>query len=103
MKFHNSVCMHKDNSKPGPSGMSQNEAFSNYQSWGGDNFLMTIPDMSIIHELKVAMGGDELLMFTSIEFDTHAQMVFDLLHLSELTMENAWDVFTVMYRLLYPL
>lgn len=102
MKFRNGVRMRKDKSKPGPSGMSRNEAFSNYEKWGGDNFLMKIPDMSVVHELKAALGGDELLMFTSVEFDTRARAVFDTLHLSKLTMENAWNVFTAMYQLLYP-
>lgn len=94
--------MRKVKTKPGPSGMSRNEAFSNYQRWGGENLLMQIPDMTVVHKLKAAMGGDELLMFTSIEFDAHAQPVFDSLHISELTMENAWSVFTAMYQLLYP-
>ena len=100
MRFRNGVRMRKDNDKLGPSGMSQNQAFSDCCSWGGDDFLMKIPDMSVIHELKKAMGGDELLLFTSVEFSAHAQAAFDSLNIQKLTVQNVWEVFTAMYQLL---
>lgn len=100
MKFRNGVRMRKDKSKPGPSGMSRNQAFSDPASWGGEDFLMKIPDITVIHELKKALGGDELLMFTSSEFDAQAQTVFDQLEISNLRMEMVWTVFTAMYHIM---
>jgi len=54
--------MCKNNEKEGPSGMSQNEAFSLPENWGGHNYLLKV-DVAVIHELKEAMGGDEILEF----------------------------------------
>ena len=48
--------MRKDNEKEGPSGMSQNEAFSLPENWGGRDCLLKV-DVAVIRELKEAMGG----------------------------------------------
>jgi hypothetical protein len=64
MDFPNGAQMCKDATKASLSGMSHNEAFSLPESWGGWNCLLPV----VIHELKVAMGGDELLEFTSVAF-----------------------------------
>ena len=71
MDFRNGARMQKDNDIPGPSGMSQNEAFSLLESWGGRNCLLEV-DMAVVQELKKAMGGDEILEFVSADFAQHA-------------------------------
>ncbi|KAJ7586523.1 hypothetical protein C8J56DRAFT_730405, partial [Mycena floridula] len=88
--FRNGARMRRDNDKDGPSAMSRNEAFSDLRSWGGKNYLICIPDLSIIRELKEAMGGDELLAFTSAEFSARAQTAYDELNIQKLSMENVW-------------
>ncbi|KAJ7574148.1 hypothetical protein C8J56DRAFT_803433, partial [Mycena floridula] len=97
--FRNGAQMRKVKNKPGPSSCSHNEAFSNFKAWGGENFLMPIPDLSIIREIKEAMGGDELLAFTSAEFSGQAQAAYDTLNITQSTMENVWDVFTAMHAI----
>jgi hypothetical protein len=101
MDFHNGARMHKDDAKVGPSGMSCNEAFSLPESWGGQNCLLPI-DIVIIRELKEAMGGSVLLQFTSTEFSQLAQALYDTLNMAELTFENVWSVFNVLYPLVFP-
>jgi hypothetical protein len=101
MDFWNGARMRKDNAKVGPSGMSRNEAFSLPESWGGRNCLLPV-DIAIIRELKEAMGGSALLQFTSIEFSQLAQASYDTLNVAELTFENVWSVFNVLYPLVFP-
>ncbi|KAJ7588452.1 hypothetical protein C8J56DRAFT_785885, partial [Mycena floridula] len=96
--FRNSTQIRKVKNKPGPSSCSHNGAFSNFKAWGGEN-LMPILDLSIIREIKEAMGGDELLAFTSAEFSGQAQAAYDTLTITQLTMENVWDVFTAMHAI----
>lgn len=67
MQFRNAVRMRKDKQKPGPSGMSRNEAFSIPENWGGRNCLLPV-DIDVIREIKAAMGGDALLDFVAPEF-----------------------------------
>lgn len=100
MDFRNGARMRKDKNKPGPSGMSRNEAYFNPASWGGRNCLMPV-DVEVVREIKEAMGGDELLAFTSAEFEQRAQVVYDSLDIPELTFENVWHVFSVMLPLLF--
>jgi hypothetical protein len=97
--FRNGVRMRKDGAKPGPSGMSRNEAFCDFQGWGGKDFLMPV-DLAVIRHLKEALGGDELLAFTSTEFSVRAQAAYDSLHITKLTMQNAWYVFGAMLAIL---
>jgi hypothetical protein len=79
MTFCNGVRMCHDKSKADPSKMSRSEAFSLPESWGGRNCLLPV-DVSIIREIKAAMGGDALLDFVSPEFAARAQAVYDSLH-----------------------
>ena len=90
----------KDDSKPGPSGMSRNEAFSLPESWGGQNCLLPI-DAGVIQKIKAAMGGNVILEFTSSEFSKCAQAAYDSLAILELTFQNVWAVFMNMYHLLH--
>lgn len=70
MDFINGARMHKDNKKEGLSGMSQNEAFSLPESWGGHNCFLEV-DKAIVRELKEAIGGEKILDFVSVEFLQH--------------------------------
>ena len=101
MDFRNGARMRKDRNKPGPSGMSRNEAFSLPEEWGGRNCLLPV-DVAVVREIKDTMGGDSLLEFTSPEYAKRAQAAYDSLNVINLTGENIWDVFCAMYRIMYP-
>jgi len=101
MDLRNSARMRTDKNKPGPSGMSRNEAFSLPSSWGGRNCLLPV-DVKVIQEIKEAMGGDALLEFTTAEFSECAQAAYDTLNISELNVENIWHVFRALYSLVFP-
>jgi len=94
--------MRKNTTKPGPSGMSRNDAFTLFESWGGRDCLLHINDTSIIREIKVAMGGDSILEFTSPELSTRAQDAYDSLGILNLTFENVWPIFVDMLPLVFP-
>ena len=91
----------KDNSKPGPSGMSRNAAFSMPERWGGWNCLLPI-DVAVIREIKEVMGGDEILEFVSREFLEHAEAAYESLHVQDLTFENVWPIFKELIPLVFP-
>ncbi|OCH87812.1 hypothetical protein OBBRIDRAFT_735571 [Obba rivulosa] len=101
MTFRNGVTMRKNNSKPGPSKLSRNTAFSIPEEWGGRNCLLPV-DVEVIREIKAAMGGDDLLEFVSSDFKQRAQAAYDSLDIAELTFSNVWDVFAIMLPLVYP-
>lgn len=101
MDFRNGARMRKDNDKIGPSGMSRNEAFSLPEQWGGRNCLLPV-DVDVIREIKAKMGGDALLEFTSAEFSACAQAAYDTLDITNLTIENVWNVFQAVYPLVFP-
>jgi hypothetical protein len=100
MDFQNGAQMCKDNNKVGPSGMSQNEAFSLPESWGGCNCLLEV-DMAVVRELKEAMGGDKILEFVSIEFSERVQAAYDTLEIVDLNLKNVWYVFRELYPLVF--
>ena len=95
--------MRKDKDKPGPSGMSRNEAFSLPEKWGGRDCLLKIDDLTLIKELKEAVGGEDLLAFVSKEFSDRAQAMYDTLGIEKLTGSNIWDVFRALYPLVFPM
>lgn len=99
MEFRNGVRMRKDAAKPGPSGMSRNQAFSLYEKWGGKNCLLPIP-VEDVRQMKEELGGEELLAFTTSEFAARAEVAYDSLKVTKLTMQNIWVVFTAMLPLL---
>lgn len=101
MEFRNGCMMRKDKLKPGPSGMSRNQAFSLPGEWGGKDCLLKIDDLSVIKKLKEELGGEQLLSFSTPEFSVHAQKAFDSLDITDLTFENAWPVFTAMLPLVF--
>ncbi|KAF7971586.1 hypothetical protein HWV62_20752 [Athelia sp. TMB] len=100
MEFRNAAPMRKDKQKPGPSGMSRNEAFSIPSNWGGRNCLLPV-DVKVIQEIKAAMGGDALLDFVTPEYATRCEEAYNSLGMSRLTLENIWHVFTALYPLIY--
>ena len=101
MDFCNGARMHKDNDKIGPSGMSWNEALSLPDQWGSHNCLLPV-DVNVIREIKAKMGRDDLLKFTSTEFSACAQAAYDTLGITDLTIENVWNVFQAVYPLVFP-
>jgi len=88
MAYANGVPMRKDKNKPGPSGMLQNEPYSLYKSWGGCDCLLPVNNMELIHELKEALGGAELLEFCGPELSARAQDALDSLGGVTLRFEN---------------
>jgi hypothetical protein len=58
-------------------------------------------DVEVVQVMKEEMGGDDLLEFVSAEFSVKAQVVYDTLNISQLTFQNVWTVFTVMYPLVF--
>lgn len=102
MEFRNGAMMRKDKEKPGPSGMSRNHAFSLPSEWGGRNCLLTIDDLNTIKKMKEQLGGEELISFSTPEFSARARMVYDSLHITRLTQQNVWHVFSAMLPLLSP-
>jgi hypothetical protein len=88
VEFRNGVRMRKDARKAGPSGCSQNDAFSLYQKHGLSDCLLPIDNMDLIGELKIGMGGDAILEFVSAEFSERAESAYTTLEIEKLTMEN---------------
>ena len=87
MAFRNGVCMRRQKEKPGPSGMSRNEAFAMPEKWGGRNCLLPV-DVDIVRQIKEEMGGDSLLEFVTDEYSRQAQTAYDTLGIRKLTLEN---------------
>lgn len=100
--YVNGVPMRKDNNKPGPSGMSRNEAYSLYESWGGRDCLLPVTNMDLIRELKEELGGPELLDFCDSDLSARAQDAYDSLGAFSLRFENVWTVFQRLLPLVFP-
>lgn len=101
VEFRNGATMRKDKNKPGPSGMSRNHAFSLPDSWGGIDCLLKIPDMAVIRQMKLELGGKQLLAFSTEEFDECAQPVFDDLRIQSFSFSSVWDTFHTMLPFLF--
>lgn len=99
MEFQNGCMMRKAKEKPGPSGMSHNQAFSLPEAWGGRNCLLRVDDFSIIKILKEKLGSEELVSFSTPEFLVHAQEAYDFLAIIDLTFKNIWAIFTAILPL----
>ncbi|KAJ6485293.1 hypothetical protein DFH09DRAFT_1265937 [Mycena vulgaris] len=98
-RLRNGIPIRKQTGKAGTSGvkaMSRNDAFPMLDSWGGINCLQKV-DVDVIRQMKMDMGGDELIAFTTSEFAARAQVVFDSLGPVILTPANVWDVFFCGY------
>lgn len=100
--YANGVPTRKDKDKPGPSGISRNEAYSLYESWGGRDCLLPVTNMELIHELKEALGGTELLEFSDPDLSARAQDAFDSLGTFTLRFDNVWVAFRQILPLIFP-
>lgn len=100
MESRNAYCSRKDSKKAGPSGMSQNVAFSLLNTWGGRNCLLPI-DRDVIKQIKEEMGGDNILAFVDHDFSAQAATAYDSLGIADLNFNNVWDIFTAMLEILY--
>lgn len=87
MEFQNGVKTCKDKKKPGPSGISQNHAFSLPSEWGGQDYILTIYDLSVVKEMKEQLDGCDLISFSTPEFAVHVQATYDYLDIIELIKE----------------
>ncbi|KAI0697862.1 hypothetical protein BC835DRAFT_1269742 [Cytidiella melzeri] len=101
MEFRNTLPIRKQKNKPGPSGMSRNDAFTLPDKWGGRNCLLPV-DMHIIRDIKEAMGGDDILEFVSRDFRKCAEHVYASLNIAQLGFDNVWFVFNAMLPLVFP-
>jgi hypothetical protein len=99
--LHNVYKTRKDKKKPGPSGMSRNEAFMTPELWGGQNLLLPV-DTEVIREIKAALEDEAVLEFSTPEFIAEAEQVYNTLNISRLTFSNVWHVFTIMLPLVFP-
>lgn len=102
MTFRNGARMRKDKTKGGPSGISRIDAYTLPETWGGRDCLLPIEDLDVIREMKKELGGEELLAFSTPEFDAAARTAYDSLGIVELTFDNIWIVFTTLLPLVFP-
>ena len=104
MESRNSYKSRRDNTKPGPSGMSRNEAYSLPHKWGGQQCLLDV-DLDVVREIKdFISNGEDLFRFplVTVEFEKAAEDAYETLHIQDLSLTNVWNVFTMMLPLLFP-
>ncbi|KAJ7166545.1 hypothetical protein C8R43DRAFT_878000 [Mycena crocata] len=101
MGLRNAAPMRKQKEKPGPSGMSRQEAFTLYEDWGGKNCILPIP-RDVVEGMIADLGGDSLLEFTKPAFTAIAQEVLDALQPVQMTLDNGWKLFRVMLPQVFP-
>jgi hypothetical protein len=92
--------MRKNDKKAGPSGMSRNDAFALYESWGGHNCLLPIANCEPIKDMMEVLGGSSLLDFVPPDYAQEAEAALEKLGISEINMENVWDVFKDLLEML---
>lgn len=68
------------------------------EKWGGRNCLLKLSpeQLDVVREIKVVMGGDELLEFNAREYREKAQAVYESLSIVDLNFTNVWYVFRAM-------
>ena len=101
VEFRNGVRMRKDSQKAGPSGMSRNDAFTLFESWGGQNCLLSIPDCEPIRTLKAELGGEAILDFVTPDYAARVQAAYTNLGILCLNFENVWVVFQDLFKELH--
>jgi hypothetical protein len=94
IEFRNGVRMRKDAKKAGPSGMSRNNAFALYETWGGRDCLLPIANCEPIKDMMNILGGSSLLDFVPPDYAQRAEAALKQLGISEINMGNVWEVFT---------
>lgn len=88
-----------DNVKVLPSGVSPNVAFALFHKYGGENCLQQV-DPAIVQNLMEEIGGEALIQFVTPEYAAKAQAAYDTLHITSLTLENIWSVFSSLLPLM---
>ncbi|KIM43482.1 hypothetical protein M413DRAFT_443403 [Hebeloma cylindrosporum] len=104
MDTRNSYRSRRDDTKPGPSGMSRNEAYSVPRYWGGKQYLREV-DLDVVREIKEFMSdGEDMFRFPSVTaaFEREADEVYEALHIQDLSLSTVWNVFRAMLPLLFP-
>ena len=104
MEARNAFRSQLDHSKPGPSGMSRNEAYSLPHKWGGRECLLSL-DMDVVREIKELMSnGEDVFRFplVTMEFEKKAEDIYQTLGIQDLTLSNVWHIFSTMLPLLFP-
>lgn len=79
--------------KSGSNGTSRDVAFNLPHEWGGKDLLLPV-DISVIQEIKTAMGGDNLPNFVTPHYSSRVQLIYDSLRIKSLTFQNVWEVFS---------
>jgi hypothetical protein len=98
VEFRNGAHMRKDSQKAGPSEMSRNDAFTLFESWGGQNCLLEISNcMLVMQSLKEELGGESLLDFVDVDYAQHAATAYNNLGITQLKFENVWEVFKDLF------
>ena len=95
MDSRNAYRSRRDRSKPGPSGMSRNEAYSLPHKWGGRQCLLDV-DLDTVREIKdFISNGEDLFRFPLVtaEFERQAEEVYQTLHIQNLALSNVWNIF----------
>ena len=104
MEARNAFKSRLDRSKPGPSGISRNEAYSLPHKWGGHQCLLNV-DMGVVREIKEFMSnGEDVFRFplVTIDFEKQAEDTYEALGIQDLTLSNVWHIFCTMLPLLFP-
>ncbi|KIK73679.1 hypothetical protein PAXRUDRAFT_177767, partial [Paxillus rubicundulus Ve08.2h10] len=96
--FNNHVVC-RDKKKKLPSGVSPNVAFALHNQYGGEDCLQKV-DRVVVKQLMEEIGGEDLIRFFDIAYAAHAQIVYDSLNFTSLTLQNVWAVFFAMLPLM---
>ena len=84
--------------------MSYNEAFSLPHLWGGQQCLLDV-NMDVIWELKdIISEGEDIFCFPLVtpQFEHDADNIYESLHIQNLSLSNAWSIFSSMLPVLFP-
>ena len=98
MDSRNAYRSRRNRSKPGPSGISRNEAYSLPHKWGGRQCLLDV-DLDIVREIKdFISNGEDLFRFPLVtaEFERQAEEVYETLHIRDLALSNVWNIFRMI-------
>ncbi|RXW23239.1 hypothetical protein EST38_g2615 [Candolleomyces aberdarensis] len=100
--FLNAKKMRLDRDKPGPSGISRDDAFRYPSRWGGRDDLLIQVDCDVVSAMRDEIYEEGLLSFVDSDFAMRAHNALKRLNLTleQVTVENAWVVFTQLLPLM---
>jgi len=104
MDTRNAYKSRRNDTKPGPSGMSRYEAYTLPHKWGGRQCLLEV-DLDVVREIKEFMSdGEDVFRFplVTVEFEKQAEVVYQSLGVRDLNLSNVWNIFDTMLSLLFP-